>query len=102
VLTAASLPSWQHVPYNCIFSFRELTQEDFEAGIVTLAVSSAAALEGNRGNVTGNEDTATLSIDGRSAAMDIFFKVTPTTVHDAGEAAESCISSIQPQAAYTW
>lgn len=47
--------------------------------------ASTAVLSGSRGSINGSSDSATVVIDGRSAAIDISLTVAPTTVHKAGE-----------------
>lgn len=46
--------------------------------------AATATLSGSRGSINGTTDSATVILDGLSAALDIALTVTPTTIHEAG------------------
>jgi len=76
-----------HVQFVC----RAVKQDDLEAGKLLLAVTSAVAtLGGSGGVINGSTDTAEMVLDGLSAALDLAFTVTPTTVHAAGTRHRCC------------
>jgi hypothetical protein len=69
-------------------------QDDLELGRVVLQVVAAgAALGGSGGAVNGSTDSAEVILDGLSAALDLTFAATPTTVYAAGRQCNAIISS---------